>query len=777
MATQLIRLEGSPDVFRTDTGARVSANDIGSLGGFGAVQTITQARPQATQFVQQGLDPGSAFARLSGQSLSQSELQSLGFSTPTPTGGSTANAFSGFIDPFKQFLSSSQPIAPSITKPTPAPALPAPTAAASGPFLQPGVPIEEQPALQPGAAPGGVPTTGQLPQGRTFARIGQDVYETTGGKFNHLTENQFVDLRRTGQIAEVMQLPQLQRSQLTAEQQQFANQISIQERGTQAFVSKPEVKPGIPSGEELTGGITDEIVGEISQTESGLSQWVDQQTGGIIFGEGIANNAFTSSIISNSNNKVYKQWNTSTKSWDVFRLDGTPITQKEFQDEGLNINHVNTKTSVQQLGNQQVEDDDISGFPKDFFTSNNDKLATELAELKKTMTELLDNNPFLNTTISELRATLETETGLDIIKSERDSNQLKINEIMAVYESVAVGIEDSRNLPLKLKSKRLEFLNNKQLAQLNPLIRMQDILDKRYEEKQTQIKDRINDNITEYNIWNDQITRIQSQLNKIEDRVDKVSENAQQTFLFLASNPELMKGATSEELNREFEFIQNNGYLPQSMITRISVNTGKKAQSILQNPNTGEVFGTDGSAIWRIGNIGSTRDPRDSAKITTREVTDPITGEKIFQTIDFTDPSNPRILGSVSQSSGGRSWNNTPENVRASLFAQYISQQGKGLERDEAKKEALSFGLSPETTEIKQAIDQFPVRLSRSREAKKYDNFNSFLTTQNIVPPGTAGSSITRTYNVVGENGSSTRVLTDQQAQTLTNSGYQVTPQ
>lgn len=78
-APRLVRFQGSPDVFNTATGERVSEQALAQYGGFEAVEELPQLRPD--------IKTEEDFARLSGTNLSAQEVQSLSGVTPQPTAG------------------------------------------------------------------------------------------------------------------------------------------------------------------------------------------------------------------------------------------------------------------------------------------------------------------------------------------------------------------------------------------------------------------------------------------------------------------------------------------------------------------------------------------------------------------------------------------------------------------------------------------------------------------------------------------------------------------
>lgn len=420
---------------------------------------------------------------------------------------------------------------------------------------------------------------------RTFGRIGNQVYETTGGKFDYITPEYYksnlagkIDLNTVGQIS---------KSSLNEAQTGIANRIATEQTGSPAFTTTTGAATGPLSGSEFN---SQTVVDTSKMTESQFNEHVTNLTGGP------SSNTYTPPQVSNGNNAYYRTYNTTTKEWDVFRAsDGAAVTSGNTDPEldwdklGLNVTHLNTPSALQQFGGTTV---------KTPTTPVDSETAIAIKKLEDSIAALKD--PFAGQTIAGVRTTLNTELGLDTMYQESIDNKSKINDITNGYEKIGSEITDNVNLPQGVKTKRLTFLNSKQQLALNALVRNQELIDQRITRAEKTVTDRLSDTVNQYNIYRNQVNDIQTRVDKLQAREDKVSENAQQTFQFLASNPELMKDATQSE----FDFIQKYGRLPQTMITRIGQNAGEKYLSIVQGQTTTgtkTVFGVTKNGLVPLG--------------------------------------------------------------------------------------------------------------------------------------------------------------------------------
>lgn len=141
----------------------------------------------------------------------------------------------------------------------------------------------------------------------------------------------------------------------------------------------------------------------------------------------------------NANNTVSKQWNAQRNSWDVFKSDGTPITETQFKSMGLNIDHINTQQVLKSRTPGQVEAEKTLGAgatstgmlgseQSDFFKMVKDRFAKadELQAQLLTSMERSAEEKKLKGTINEV--TNSFEAGLRDINGQNIPMQLIIGQ-------------------------------------------------------------------------------------------------------------------------------------------------------------------------------------------------------------------------------------------------------------------------------------------------------------------------------------------------------------
>ncbi len=533
-------------------------------------------------------------------------------------------------------------------------------------------PSDRRPITAPGQAPGeqvGGFDTGQVfgdvsgavgqflqPGQRTFGRIGGQVFETTGGQFKLVgnAEQSGIDPNT---------LPELGKENLNEAQQQDANRLARQNGQAEPFPKTPTTEFREVTADELTEPQPKVDLTTLTekQYDSHITQKLETANTGAPSISGFNQNSGT-----NANNQVYKSWNpdaidqrTGEKgAWDVFNADGTPMDLKTFQELDLNIDHINTAASIQEFGDIDISPENILEFDPNRQIVSKDSELQKQADNLQTQIDELRNSPLGDiavTGVDGLRAQIREEVGLSGLYEESLENKTRMNEIFNEVDLTRAEIEDDPDFSRTLKNRRVTHLTNKSQALLNALIRSQELINDRITNAERTVTQRMSDAVTNYNIYNNQLNSLQNSYDKVQARVDKIGENAQQTFQFIASNPEMIRGVPQKTLKEWFTFVEDNGYLPQDMVARIGENTGRKAQSILRNDLTGEVFGTDGNDIWKIGSIGVAKAATAASPFTNVRWED--NGDGTFTAIAISKATNqPVFLGNISAGEQSKSF-------------------------------------------------------------------------------------------------------------------------
>ena len=288
----------------------------------------------------------------------------------------------------------------------------------------------------------------------------------------------------------------------------------------------------------------------------------------------------------NGNNAYYKDANNN-----VFRTSdnqpvkqGSPDPSLDWNKLGLNIDHINTLDQIQQ-----------SEVPKPPEQTEVDKL---LQDTQKLIDEWKLKEPALADGADKLQERFMRDEGVADKKSLRNSYQSQINDILTVYESAATDVKDDPDFSKNLKARNLEYISNRQSDAVRVLQRNIDLLDNEIAQGEKLVAQKMQNALTDYNVWKDNMTMLTNQYDKLTARDDKEADNARQALQFLYSNPEMMKGITQAEL----DYISKNGTYPNSLTAKISKLTGNNFKSIIQtHPTAGttQVWGvkTDGTMV------------------------------------------------------------------------------------------------------------------------------------------------------------------------------------
>lgn len=442
------------------------------------------------------------------------------------------------------------------------------------------------------------PTTGPVSsptstEGRTFGKIGFDIYETTGGQLTHVTESQLGQIGLNSTPDWYTKIPSIDTSQLSQTQVDLANRISTEQRGSPAITRAGTVPPGPISGAELTGGQGGAITDTTTQQQ--FDQYVNNTVGPALAGQ-TSQNAYTQPQATNGNNAYYKEWNSETKTWDIKRVsDNANVTMGnadptlDWNKLGLNVDHINTALGISTYGGTQVGQQPI---PDGLYTGKNTELQKLADKILADLNTLKAQNPFAGQTISDIRATLRSELGMDSLYTQRMEIQNKINEVLNAFDKVSGEIKDNPNLSTALRAKRLNYLSNNSQTLLNTLTRNLDTINDSIESSEKMVTERLGDMVSQYSIYKDQVQDLQSAYDKLQGRIDKVAENGQQALNMLMNNPELLKGVTKAE----YDFIVENGYFPQSLIDKVGKTVGADVKSFIQGKTTAgttTVYGLD----------------------------------------------------------------------------------------------------------------------------------------------------------------------------------------
>lgn len=480
-------------------------------------------------------------------------------------------------------------------------------------FGKPGLGIS--PMEGAGIPPGIIPQPGGGV--RTFNRIGQNIYETTGGQLNYVPPQQWAISGLSGMT--LGQLRELQPQDLNDAQKQMVNRIATQQGQPEPF---PRAKVEVPpvTGADFT---EQKITDQDTTTKTQYNEYSSTQLNYRKDKGQVNPNTLTQDLPSNGYNQYYKNINDQTGEWEIFTLDGRKVGEPFASQMGLNIADLNTAEGILSLGKGELNLESILGFdPNKQIVSKDSELqkrADELAELMKTM---INRDPWSGQTVTQVRDSLNKELNLNSLYDERLENIKQMNEVKNSFDVLRGEIEDDPDFSKKSKVLRTDFLTNKTQRLLDTYVRERELIDLRITQAEKTVTTRMGDMVTQYNIYRNQVNDIQNAYTNLQTRIDRVSENAQQSLQFLAANPEAMKGATRAQLQQEIQFISNNGYLPMSMIIRLGQNVGKKTQGILQDKTTGDWYAYTNNPADGLSYVGSTTpQPEDTGLSPTDQVT------------------------------------------------------------------------------------------------------------------------------------------------------------
>lgn len=229
------------------------------------------------------------------------------------------------------------------------------------------------------------------------------------------------------------------------------------------------------------------------------------------------------------------------------------------------------------------------------YTEGDPKL-TELKNLKQQLEDIKATDPYASQTVQDFANSVYKDQGVlstrALIKQKEDS----LNAITGVYEGLSDEIRNDPDFSKKLKANRLKFLNDEQVRQSNVLQRSIDSLNEDLKFKLEYSNNLIKNAADQYTVYVNERNFIQNNMNTINTQIEKASDNARAVFNTIVANPDLIKGATQTDLDREYATIQNLGYIPISMITRLAANTGKDVKSVVTgqtSSTTKTVYGLD----------------------------------------------------------------------------------------------------------------------------------------------------------------------------------------
>ena len=428
---------------------------------------------------------------------------------------------------------------------------------------------------------GGTPSPFLLNQGvvRTFNRIGQNVYETTGGQLNLIQPNQ---LQQFGfNVNNINQIRELQSQDISDAQKQMVNRIATQQGQPEPF-PKPKAKAPPVTGADFT---EQKVVDQETTTKGQYDQYSSTQLNYRKDTGQVNPNTLTPDLPSNGYNRYYKNINEQTGEWEIFDSEtGNTLGPDIATNIGLNIADLNTIEGLSALGKvTDITYEQVFGFDstKQIF-SKNAELQKQADELAKLMKDMISKDPWSGQTVSQVRDSMNKELGLNTLYDERLENIKQMNEVKNSFDVLRGDIEDDPDFSKRSKVLRVDFVTNKTQRLLDTFVRERELIDQRITNAEKAVTTRMGDMVTQYNIYRNQVNDIEQAYNNLQTRIDKVSENAQQSLQFLASNPEAMKGATKAQLKQEIQFISNNGYLPMSMITRIGQNNDFKGKGVVE---------------------------------------------------------------------------------------------------------------------------------------------------------------------------------------------------
>ena len=477
-------------------------------------------------------------------------------------------------------------------------------------------------------SPSPTPTTPSTPKTpeRTFKKIGLDIYETTNGTLQHVTDLASTGLNKTDPNW-WSKLQSINVNTLSETEKQLVNRVSTDTWGQPVATTQSMTPAGPISGREITQNVSSTDTTKMTSKE--FEDHINEPVGNIIHNNQPNQNAYTSAQPSNGNNGYYKSWNTTKNTWDLYSSDGVLQTSVP---EGINMDHVNTPSGIASFGggtNPPAVD------PTKLYSGTDPVLQKKADDLQKDLDDLKARDPFSGKTIDEIRTSLNNELklgGEGGLYEEGINNQSKINEIVNTFEKAIKDVRGNVNLPTSIKIRRLANLESQQQTILNPLIRNQDIIDKRIGVAEKTVTERLGDMVSQYNIYRNQVNDVQDAYDKLTDRMDDQAKEAKQAINTLITNPELLKDITQSEI----DYISKNGTYPASLITKIGKSAGVKAQTVFySNPtaNTKQAWvvyedpklitkdNPTGTGVMAVGNSVSDVTSSGSAGTNTSQIT------------------------------------------------------------------------------------------------------------------------------------------------------------
>lgn len=417
-------------------------------------------------------------------------------------------------------------------------------------------------------------------------------------------------------------------------------------------------------------------------------------------------------------------------------------------------------------------------------TNISDTFAAQIKNLQDSIDSLKATDPFGGKTIESLRDQYMKDTGVTSQIAQRDAKQADINALYATYKSLADEVKDNPDFSKTLKSRRLDYITNKQDTAIQSLQRDVDLLDKQIASGQKEVADKLNADMNDYTIYKDKITQAQSAYNSLIAARDKSADNARTAINTLVTNPNLAKDITPQEIS----FIQNNGYYPMSLISKIGATAGVNLQTVFySNPtkDTKQAWGVtkDGKVVQLGGTIPDVSQSSSSGNnLQYKDVYDPTTNQTYRYY--FNQPNQP---GTVVLPGGSGQLSATDKNQ---AFLSYSALAGTSKTKDELTKEAQAAGLNVTNSLVQSAINQGRSSvgnffLGTSTNNSGYTDFSDYMTKNFSVGGGATGGSApdantsvnvgNTLHTVISPDGTTKQMyLTSDQITQATSEGYKV---
>ncbi len=377
--------------------------------------------------------------------------------------------------------------------------------------------------------------------------------------------------------------------------------------------------------------------------------------------------------------------------------DTTILTPEQFSRSGVDPNTLPTLQDFQSFIN-----DTLTQSVQDNFTAEGDlitdddlqfDLSTQLQNrVDQLTTELEGFAPVDFEVIRNLKNTISKEEGLGDVNTRIDSLTQTVNTFTGVYESLAEQVRINPNFSSAKAAARLNALDRKFRLQITPLTRELD----RLETKRTNVLDivqnRFNDEMNILELQMGERDRVTEQLDNLRKEQRELTQDAQATFNSFLQNPQLIQGATEEELK---SVLSSGGIIPTSLLQKMIINAQNQlnlANVSYQKDTSGDLFAVGfnkSSGAFEKHFIGSGFAPAGGSGTgtTTREKT--IEGRAIRQVID---KATGDVLKEIDLGFSGK----LSESDRFQIAREWVSA-GKGiLSRDEMLNQLRTKGVKVE---------------------------------------------------------------------------------